>query len=62
MYVNKYGIGIMYKAGDVSSYAEALRKAERLGVEYFQPAITNFLKTIQFESVAKTLVEHIYKK
>lgn len=61
MYVNKYGIGITYKPGDVNSYADALRKAVQLGVEHFQPEITTFLKTIQFETVAKTLVAHIHK-
>lgn len=59
MYVSKYGIGITYKPGDVISYSEALKKAVQFGVEHFQPAITNFLNTIQFETVAKTLVDSI---
>ena len=58
-YINKYGVGILYKPKDIDSYAYALKKAIEIGVEYFQPNIDKFLKEIMFEKVAKDLVEDI---
>ena len=60
MYVEKYGIGLMYKAGDITSYAETLKKAKELGVEHYQSTIDEFLRTILFEKASNTLVEQIY--
>lgn len=58
-YINKYGVGILYKPKDIDSYAYALKKATEIGVEYFQPNIDKFLKEIMFDKVAKDLVEDI---
>lgn len=62
-YIEKYKIGILYTPSDVDSYAEAIKTAEKLGIEYFIPAINNFLETITFERVAKSLnnaIDNIY--
>ncbi len=58
-YVEKYGVGLLYKAGDVESYAEALIKATKFGVESFQERIDLFLETIMFDNVARQLVSEI---
>ena len=58
-YINKYGVGILYKPKDIDSYANALKQATDLGVAHFQTNIDTFLKEIMFEKVAKDLVEDI---
>ncbi|MDY3966258.1 MAG: glycosyltransferase [Prevotella sp.] len=59
MYVEKYDVGLLYKAGDPVSYAEAMKKAKDLGVNHFENAISSFLETISFEKVARELIENI---
>lgn len=61
-YINEYGIGILYKAGNVDSYADALEKATELGVVHFQEKINAFLETLIFEKVAKQFVHHLKKQ
>lgn len=61
-YIEKYGFGLLYKAGDTDSYAEAMRKASEMRVEHFQPTIEKFLQTIQFDVVAKQLAEDLNKQ
>lgn len=61
-YIDKYNIGLLYKAGNTDSYAETIRKATDMGVEYFQPKIDIFLQTIKFDAVAKKLVEDLNKQ
>ena len=58
-YINKYGVGILYKPKDIDSYAYALKQATELGVAHFQTNIDTFLKEIMFDKVAKDLVEDI---
>lgn len=58
-YVNQYGIGLLYKAGDVVSYATTLEKAADLEVEFFQKNIDAFLDTIAFDKVAKQFANDI---
>ena len=58
-YINKYGVGILYKPKDIDSYTNALKQATELGVAHFQTNIDTFLKEIMFEKVAKDLVEDI---
>ena len=58
-YIEKYGIGLQYRAGDVESYAETLRRASVLGVEHFQKAIDLFLENIMFDRVAQQFVNDI---
>lgn len=58
-YINKYNIGLLYEAGNIESYASALKKANELGTEYFIPNITTFLKTILFDKVSKSIVTRI---
>ena len=58
-YVNTYNVGVLYRPNDVNSYTEALLKAKKLGVNYFQEPINEFLKTIKFDQVAKILVSDI---
>lgn len=58
-YINKYGIGLLYEAGTIESYASVLQKAATLGTEYFIPNIANFLKTILFDRVSKQLISDI---
>ncbi len=61
-YINKYGVGILYKPKDIDSYANAMKQAVEFGVEYFQENIEKFLKGITFEKVANKLVEDIKEK
>mgnify|MGYP003288291410 CR=1 FL=1 len=61
-YINKYGLGILYKPKDIDSYANAMKQAVEFGVEYFQENIEKFLKGITFERVANKLVEDIKEK
>lgn len=56
-YVEKYGIGLIYKPGDIDSYSEAINKANRLGFEYFIHKIINFQKTILFDNVSNELYD-----
>lgn len=58
-YINKYGIGLLYEAGKIESYASVLQKAATLGTEYFIPNIAKFLKTILFDRVSKQLISDI---
>lgn len=58
-YINKYGVGILYKPKDIDSYANALKQATALGVEYFQENIEKFLETLDFKKVAKELVSNL---
>lgn len=59
-YIDRYHVGLMYKGGDVESYAEAMKKAAEFGSARFLPAIDDFLKDIEFHKVAKEFVEAIY--
>lgn len=59
-YINKYGVGILYKPGDTASYAKALQKATELGVEHFQENIEKFLETLDFKKVAKDFVNNLH--
>lgn len=58
-YIEKYGVGLLYEAGNEDSYASVLEKASKLGVQSFQPSIERFLHTIQFDVVATKLVRDI---
>lgn len=58
-YINKYRVGILYKPKDVDSYANALKQATALGVEYFQENIEKFLETLDFKKAAKDLVNNL---
>ena len=58
-YIEKYGVGLLYEAGNEDSYASVLEKASKLGVQSFQPSIERFLHTIQFDVVAIKLVRDI---
>lgn len=58
-YIDKFGVGIIYKKGDADSYAEALIKASNLGVGHFLNNIDRFLETILFDKAAKELIESI---
>lgn len=55
-YIDHYGVGMMYKAGDVDSFADALIKAVSFDVAHFESKIDAFLETITFERVSKKLV------
>lgn len=61
-YIDKYGIGLKYRAGDAESYAAALKKAVALGTGYFQPAINTFLFTLDFDTVARQFVTELNLK
>ena len=58
-YIEKYGVGLLYEAGNEDSYASVLEKASELGVLSFQPSIERYLHTIQFDVVATKLVRDI---
>lgn len=58
-YINKYNVGLLYKAGDISSYASAIKQAVDLGPEYFKDNIISYLKTITFDSVSKQLYTNL---
>lgn len=58
-YIEKYGVGLLYEAGNEDSYASVLEKASELGAQSFQPSIERFLHTIQFDVVATKLVRDI---
>lgn len=60
-YINKYNIGLLYETGNIKSYANTLKKAEKLGTKYFIPYISSFLKTITFDEVSKALANDIRK-
>jgi glycosyltransferase involved in cell wall biosynthesis len=61
-YVNKYGIGILYDANSVDSYASVLKKARDLGTDFFQDNINMFLETLMFDVVAKQFVIELKKQ
>ena len=61
-YIDKYGIGLKYKAGDVKSYAAALKEAARLGAWHFQSAINTFLLTLDFNIVARQFATELNLK
>lgn len=58
-YIEKYGLGLLYKPGDIYAYAEAIIKAASFGVGHFQEKIDKFLETIKFDSVAEQFVSDI---
>lgn len=58
-YIKKYGVGLLYKAGDIDSYANTMREASQLGTAYFQKAIDAFLETIMYDYVAEQFVKDI---
>lgn len=58
-YIEKYGVGLLYEAGNEDSYASALVKASKLGVHFFQSAIEKYLHTIQFDVVATKFAREI---
>ncbi len=58
-YIEKYGVGLLYSANDISSYADALKLAAGFGVSHFEKNISCFLNTLQFDIVAKQFVEDI---
>lgn len=58
-YIEKYGFGLLYEAGNEDSYASALVKASKLGVQFFQSAIEKYLHTIQFDVVATKFAREI---
>lgn len=58
-YIEKFGVGLTYEAGDVASYATAIKEAYRLGVNYFMENIDDFLSTIQFDIVGQELMKSI---
>mgnify|MGYP000917211263 CR=1 FL=1 len=58
-YIEKYGFGLLYEAGNEDSYASALVKASKLGVQFFQSAIEKYLHTIQFDVVATKCAREI---
>lgn len=55
-YIDRFGVGLKYKAGNVESYAITLKEAATLGVDYFQSNINSFLQTITFNQVAQQFV------
>lgn len=59
LYVNKDGLGLTYKPGDVDSYADALKKAKKLGYTHFVDNILNFQKSIEFDYVSKELCKSL---
>ena len=61
-YIKKYGVGLLYKAGDTESYANTMREASQLDTAYFQKAIDAFLETIMFDRVADQFVKDIKKQ
>lgn len=58
-YIEKFGVGLIYKKGDTDSYADALIKASNLGVNHFLSNIDEFLETILFDKAAKELMMSI---
>lgn len=58
-YIEKYGFDLLYEAGNEDSYASALVKASKLGVQFFQSAIEKYLHTIQFDVVATKFAREI---
>lgn len=58
-YIEKCGFGLLYEAGNEDSYASALVKASKLGVQFFQSAIEKYLHTIQFDVVATKFAREI---
>lgn len=58
-YIEKYGFGLLYEAGNEDSYASALVKASKLGVQFFQSAIEKYLHTIQFDVVTTKFAREI---
>ena len=61
-YVEKFGLGLTYKPGDVISYAETIKQAYRLGYEYFIDGIQRFQKLLEFDNVANRLSESLVNK
>lgn len=60
-YINKYGVGLLYEAGNVDNYAATIKKAAELGTEYFIPNIKKFLENILFDKVSEQLINDIDK-
>lgn len=58
-YVNTYHVGLLFTPNDVNSYSEAMKKAFMSGASSFFPAIEEFLKKIDFESVSKELTANV---
>ena len=58
-YVKKYGLGLLYKPGDIKSYSEAIKKAYKIGYGSFVEKIKEFHKTIEFDVVANQLFDGI---
>lgn len=58
-YIEKYGVGLLYEAGNEDSYASVLEKASELGVQSFQLSIERYLHTIQFDVVATKFAREI---
>lgn len=58
-YIETYHVGILYTPHDMSSYAEAIQKAVKLGVEYFEPFIDKFLDNLLFDKVSYNLYKGI---
>ena len=60
-YINRYKLGLLYKPGDMASYAAALSKAKQLGTEQFIPYIEAFLQNITFDKVSRQLYQQLIK-
>ena len=58
-YIETYHVGLLYTPHDMSSYAEAIQKAVKLGVEYFVPYIDKFLEDLLFDKVSCNLYKGI---
>lgn len=54
-YIDKYGIGLSFRPGDVNSYSETIKKAKEMGYECFIDKIKIFQKTLEFNNIARQL-------
>lgn len=60
-YVEKYGIGILYNPKVKGDLSRAIKDAYTIGCKSFCNNIDNFLKTITFSHVSKSLCSQIYQ-
>lgn len=61
-YIEKYGVGLMFDPDKKGALSMTIKKANEIGIKTFEENIRNFLKTIEFENVSKSLYQQIYKR
>lgn len=61
-YIAKYRIGIMFDPDEPGDLSRAIKEAYEVGTKAFEENIREFLKTIEFDNVSKSLYQQIYKR